>query len=62
MTTADELLCEGSLHGVGFAVARLWCLLSSPFGHIVCGSNWVMVLCGLKLIIGSVSSGAFHLL
>lgn len=30
MTTVDEFLCRGLFHGMGFAVAGLWCLLSLP--------------------------------
>lgn len=57
MTIADNLLCAGGLHRVGFGVSGFWCLPRPPFGYVICGDNWVLLLCGLKLVSGYDGSG-----
>lgn len=54
MTTLDELLREGGLHGAGVAFVRLWCQLSLPFR---CVFVELVGWCGVELATGCVGSG-----
>lgn len=46
---STELMCRDLSYGVGFISTRLWCLQSLPFWFILCGGDWVVLWCGLKL-------------
>ena len=59
MTTENELLCRGYPHLVEFALVGFWCLLTLPFGYVVCGAGWMALWCNLKLATRYVGSGAF---